>query len=72
MTRATYDTAADDLILAAFDRAPVGEPYSEEVRAELDQAVADIAAGRVKLIPHEEVHAWLEARIRDNSELAAE
>lgn len=61
-----------DPILAAIARAPVGEPFTDEQRAELDQAMADITSGKVKLIPHEEVHAWLQARIAEEAEVAAE
>jgi|HubBroStandDraft_2_1064218.scaffolds.fasta_scaffold839673_2 hypothetical protein len=50
-----------DPILAALDRAPIGEPFTPEQRAELDQAMDDIAAGRTKLIAHDDVPAWLEA-----------
>ncbi|MBK9261233.1 MAG: hypothetical protein IPM54_15685 [Polyangiaceae bacterium] len=53
-----------DPILEVFDRAPVGEPYTPEQRAELDRAVADIAAGKVVPISHEEVHAWVASRAR--------
>lgn len=49
-----------DPVLDAIKRAPLGEPFTPEQRAELDQAVADIAAGRVKTIPHDDVPAWLE------------
>lgn len=61
-----------DPILEAFDSAPVGEPYTPEQRAELDRAVADIAAGKVVPISHEEVHAWVESRAREEAEFAAE
>lgn len=49
----------------AVRRAPLGEPFTPEQRAELDQAMADIAAGRVELVPQDEVPAWLEARTRE-------
>jgi hypothetical protein len=52
--------ALSDPVLDAIRRAPLGEPFTPEQQAELDQAVADIAAGRVKPIPHEDVPAWLE------------
>lgn len=58
-----------DPVLAALDRAPIGEPFTPEQRAELDQAMEDIAAGRVKLIADEDVPAWIEARARDLGEL---
>lgn len=51
-------------LFEAVRRAPVGEPFTPEQRAELDQAVEDIAAGRVQLVPHDDVPAWLEAMSR--------
>ena len=53
-----------DPILEALDRAPMGEPFTPDQRAELDQAMAEVAAGRVKLISNEDVPAWLEAKAR--------
>ena len=44
-----------DPILAAMDRAPVGEPFTPEQEAELAQDVADIAAGTARLVAHEDV-----------------
>ena len=44
-----------DPILAAIDRAPVGEPFTPEQEAELAQDLADIAAGRARLVAHEDV-----------------
>lgn len=61
-----------DPVLAAIARAPVGEPFTPEQRAELDQCVADIASGKVKTVPHAEVHAWLEQRRSEEAEVAAE
>jgi len=60
---------SSDPILEAIDRAPLGEPWTPEQRAELDQAMEEIREGRVALIPHEEVHAWLEAKAREPGEL---
>jgi hypothetical protein len=48
-----------DPILAAIDRAPVGEPFTPEQEAELAQDLADIAAGTARLIAHEDVPAVL-------------
>jgi len=59
-------------ILDAIDRAPVGEPFTPEQRAELDKAMEDIAAGRVELVANEDVPAWLQARAREDADLAAE
>jgi hypothetical protein len=66
------NTGAHDPILEALRNAPVGEPLTDDERAELDQAVADIAAGVVIPIRHEDVPAWLEARAREDAALAAE
>jgi len=52
-------------LLAALDRAPIGEPFTAEQQAELAQAMNDIAAGRVQLVRHEDVPAWLEAHARE-------
>jgi hypothetical protein len=49
-----------DSVLAAIDRAPTGDPFPPEIRAELDRTMADIAAGRVQLVAHDDVPAWLE------------
>jgi hypothetical protein len=48
-----------DAVIAALDNAPVGEPLSPEDRAELDQLMVDIAAGKRLLIQNEDVPAWL-------------
>ncbi|MBK9259194.1 MAG: addiction module protein [Polyangiaceae bacterium] len=44
-----------DPILDAIDRAPRVPRLTAEQRAELEQDVADIAAGRVKLVPNDDV-----------------
>lgn len=49
--------------LAALDCAKVAE-LAPEIRAMLDQDMADIAAGRVQPVPHDDVPAWLEERAR--------
>lgn len=48
-----------DPILAAIDRAPIGEPFTPEQEAELAQDLADIEAGRARLVAHEDVPAAL-------------
>ncbi len=53
-----------DLVLQALDRAPIGEPFTAEQRAELDQDLADIAAGRARLIPYEDMPHVLEELAR--------
>jgi hypothetical protein len=47
-------------VLAAMDRAPTGEPFTPEQEAELAHDLADIAAGRARLVAHEDVPAALE------------
>jgi hypothetical protein len=44
-----------DPVLRALDNAPIGEPWTPEQRAELDQAMADIKAGRSRLVPHSQI-----------------
>lgn len=58
-------SAPRDFLLEAIERAPVGEPFTPEQRAELDQAMEDIAAGRVALIANDDVPDWLEARANE-------
>ena len=60
----TAKPASFDPVLDALDRAPLVRSLTPEQRAELDQAVADIDAGRVQLVDHDDVPAWLEARAR--------
>jgi hypothetical protein len=52
---ATAKPQAFDPILAALDRAPLGEPFTPEQAAELAQDIADIEAGTARLIAHEDV-----------------
>jgi hypothetical protein len=49
-----------DPILAAIQRAPLGEPFTPEQRAELDQAMEDIAARKSRVVMAEDVPAALE------------
>jgi hypothetical protein len=72
MTARPEDEVTSDPVLEAFDRAPIGEPYSAAQRAELDQIVADIAAGKVATVPHAEVHAWVTLHADEDAEFAAE
>lgn len=53
--------AAVDPILEALSRAPLVRGLSAEQRAELDEDLEEIAAGRAVLTPHEDVPAALEA-----------
>lgn len=57
-----------DPVLEALARAPIGEPLTPEQRAELDQDLADIAAGRARLIRHEDMPSVLEELARGQSE----
>lgn len=49
-----------DPVLEALDRAPIGEPFPSDVLAALDETMKDLAAGRIQLVAHEDVPAWLE------------
>lgn len=44
-----------DAVLAALDRAPIGEPFSDDERAELDEDMANIASGRARLVAHDDL-----------------
>lgn len=55
-----------DPILAAIARAPLGAPFTPDQRAELDQAVAEIAAGRARLVRGDDVPAALEEMYRQD------
>lgn len=60
---------ASDPVLAAIARAPRVQRLTPEQRAELDLAMAEIAAGRVEPVADEDVPAWLEAKARELGEL---
>ncbi len=49
-------------------RPPLGAPWTPEQLAELNRDMADIAAGKAQLIPHEELPAWLEQQARERGE----
>jgi ABC-type amino acid transport substrate-binding protein len=51
-------------MLTALANAPVVQWLTPEQRAELDQAMADLAAGRVKMVAHDDVPAYLESLAR--------
>ncbi len=63
------DLQASAPVLAAIARAPVVRTLTPEQRAELDEAMEEIAAGRVKPVADEDVPDWLEARARELGEL---
>ncbi|WP_437917314.1 hypothetical protein WME73_25090 [Sorangium sp. So ce302] len=54
-----------DPILAAIDRAPRVQRLTPEQRAELDRDLADIAAGRARLVAHEDLPRALEELARE-------
>ena len=61
MNDGTATTAVDfDPVAAAADGASPGELFTPEERAQLDQAMADIVAGRVELVDNNDVPVWLE------------
>jgi len=72
MTRSSDNSDDHDPWLEAIRNAPVGVPFTPEQRAELDHDMAELAAGKLVLIAHDDVPAWLEARAREEGELAAE
>ena len=61
---ATATPLALDPVRAACERAPLVKWLTPEERAELDQAMEDIKAGRVQPIRGEDVPAALEAMAR--------
>jgi hypothetical protein len=63
--RSAAAIAETDPVLAAFENAPVGEPFPPELRAELDERMEDVAAGRVQMVDHDDVPAWLEQHARE-------
>jgi hypothetical protein len=58
---ATMPVSQIDSVLRALEEAPEGEPLTPEQEAECAARAADVAAGRVRLIPHAEVQAKLRA-----------
>lgn len=72
MMRSSENSAAHDPWLEALRNAPVGVPFTPEQRAELDHDMVELAAGRLVLIAHDDVPAWLEARAQEEGAIAAE
>ncbi len=60
----TAAAPVDDPILAAMARAPKVSRLTAEERAQLDQLVADIEAGRSPVVRHEDLPSALEAMYR--------
>ncbi len=52
-------------VLAAIARAPVVHRFTPEQKAELDQALEDIHAGRARLVRQKDVPAALEEMSRE-------
>ncbi|WP_437283822.1 hypothetical protein [Sorangium sp. So ce406] len=59
------DTSPSAAVFAAIDRAPQVQRLTPEQRAELEQDLADIAAGRARLVAHEELPQALEELARE-------
>ncbi|WP_438013503.1 hypothetical protein WMF18_21445 [Sorangium sp. So ce315] len=59
------DGSSSDPILAAIDRAPRVQRLTPEQRAELERDVADMAAGRARLVAHEDLPRALEELARE-------
>lgn len=55
---------ARDPVAEALDCAPTVQTLTPEQRAELDQIMADIRSGRMAVVAHEDVPAWLEEQAR--------
>jgi hypothetical protein len=55
-------------VVAALRRAPTAQWLTPEQRTELDQAMADIRAGRARLVRQEDVPAALEEMWRADGE----
>ena len=62
---------ASDPIAAALARAPRVQRLTPEQRAELDQQMDDIRAGRAELVQHEDREAWREAHAEELAALGA-
>ncbi|WP_437774138.1 hypothetical protein [Sorangium sp. So ce1097] len=59
------DALPSDPILAAIDRAPRVQRLAPEQHAELEQDLADMAAGRARLVAHEDLPRALEELARE-------
>lgn len=66
------NNAAQDPFVTALHNASQGEPFTPEQSAELEHDMAELAAGTLEVVAHDEVPAWLEARAREEAALAAE
>lgn len=52
-------------LLTALARAPIGEPFTPDQRAMLDEQMRAIREGRTKLVRHEDRGRWLEGHGED-------
>lgn len=59
-TAIPLDLLADELDVAPLD----WNDFTSEQRAEIEQSVADVAAGRARLVPHADVQRELAAMRR--------
>ncbi len=69
MSTATAESLHDP-VAEALARAPLGEPFSPEILAEIQRAEAEIEAGRG--VRHEDLPAWLEEHARLTSAAGAD
>lgn len=59
--RAQHQGDGGHPLLTALARAPIGEPFTPEQRAMLDERMEAIREGRATLVRHEDRGRWLEA-----------
>jgi hypothetical protein len=72
MNDSSTNSAVDDPFVTALRNACRGEPFTAEQVAELEHDMAQLEAGTLELVAHDDVPAWLEARAREEAALAAE
>jgi hypothetical protein len=57
-----------DPVLAAFDNAPLGEPFTDDERAAFEVGMEDIRTGRVRSVSRDDMRATLERMRREQGE----
>lgn len=72
MADSSMNSATEDPFVVALRNASPGEPFTPEQVAELEQDMAQLEAGTLEVVAHDDVPAWLEARAREEAALAAE
>lgn len=72
MTDSSTNTPVQDPFVVALRNARRGEPFTPEQVAELERDMAELEAGTLEVVAHDDVPAWLEARAREEAALAAE